>query len=144
MLAKFIVQKSARLNQNRPARKGAIAVEFAMTAPLLFLILFGCLELGHANMVFNVAEAAAYEGARKGIVPGANQNDVTSAAQRLLNVSKVRNASIRVTPSNLSTNTDTIRVAIEIPYRQNSIVFPTFTRNLVIERECVLTRETAD
>lgn len=129
--------KRRSLNQ----RQGAVAVEFAMTAPLLFLILFGCLELGHANMVFNVAEAAAYEGAREGIVPGATAADVTAATQRLLNISRIRASQITVTPNNLGSNTESIRVTVEIPYNENAFVVPSFTKDLIIQRECTLTRE---
>lgn len=122
-------------------RKGAVAVEFALTAPLLFLILFGCLELSHANMVFNVAEAAAFEGAREGIVPGATAADAQQAAQRILDISRIRNADITVTPANLAADTETIQVTVRVVYAQNSILPPNFTRNLVMERDCILVRE---
>lgn len=118
-----------------------MAVEMALTAPLLFLLLFGALELSHANMVFNVAEAAAYEGAREGIVPGATAADCRAAAQRVLDVSKVRGAQIRITPDDMSVNSDSVRVLITVPYAQNTVVTPTFTKQLTIQRQCVLTRE---
>ncbi|MEZ6075910.1 MAG: pilus assembly protein [Pirellulaceae bacterium] len=59
------------LSGSLPLRSGVTTVEFAMTAPLLFMLLYAALELGHANMTFNAVEAACYEGARVGIVPGA-------------------------------------------------------------------------
>ncbi len=46
----------------RTTRSGVTTVEFAVVAPVAFLLLFGALELGHANMVFHSVEAAAYEG----------------------------------------------------------------------------------
>ncbi len=60
-----------------------------MTAPLLFIILFGALKLGYANMVWNVAEAAAFEGAREGIVPGATASEVEVAFNNLLGISNI-------------------------------------------------------
>lgn len=131
----------ARIRKRQEQRSGAVAVEFALTLPLLFLMLFGAVELSHANMVFHAAEAAAYEGAREGILPGATSTDCRRAARRILNISKVRLAGIVVTPSNLSTETTTVRVEVRIPYRRNTIITPLFTDSLVIRRSCELTRE---
>ena len=125
----------------RKARRGAVVVEFALTAPLLFMILFASLELSHANMVFNVAEAAAYEGAREGIVPGATAAECQASAQRLLDIAKIRGTTIQVTPADLSTDTDTIQVTISVPYTANSIITPNFTSGLTIQRTCILSRE---
>lgn len=124
-----------------PNRRGAVAVEFALTAPLLFMFLFAALELGHANMVFNVAEAAAYEGARQGIVPGATVADCEAAVDRLLGIAKIQGGTVTVTPSSLTTESDTIQVTIQVPYSQNTIITPTFTQGLNIQRTCVLSRE---
>lgn len=130
-----------RAKKNR--RSGAVVVEIALTLPLLFFILLGALELSHANMVVNVAEAAAFEGAREGIVPGATTQYVTEAAKRLLNISKIRGATIAVTPSSLSTRSENIYVRIDVPYDQNTLIPPFFTRGMIICRYCKLTRESA-
>jgi Flp pilus assembly protein TadG len=122
-------------------RRGAVVVEFAFTAPLAFLLLFGALELGHANMVFHVAEAAAFEGAREGIVPGASAADVESAVERILEISHVRGATVQVTPSNLSVLTTHIQVDVDVPYSQNTLIPPFFTQGLIVQRGCKLTRE---
>jgi len=122
-------------------RRGATAVEFAMTAPLVFLLLFGALELSHANMVFNTTEAAAYEGARQGIVPGASAADCVTAAERILSISRIRGATVTVTPADLRTDTNTLTVSITVPYAANTIVVPTFTRTLQISGACELNRE---
>jgi Flp pilus assembly protein TadG len=45
-------------------RRGAVAVEFAIVAPVLVAILFGMIELGRAFEMQNVLEVAAREGAR--------------------------------------------------------------------------------
>ena len=122
-------------------RRGAVVVEFAFTAPLVFLLLFGALELGHANMVFHVTEAAAYEGAREGIVPGASRDEVEAAVDRILQISNVRGATIEVIPADLNVLSNSIQVNIGVPYQQNTLIPPFFTQGLVIERGCKLTRE---
>ena len=122
-------------------RSGAAAVEFAMTAPLLFLLLLGALELGHANMIFNAAEAAAYEGAREGIVPGATSAESVAAANSLLQVSGVEGATVTTVPANFDTDSDQIEVRVVVPYNENALMAPFFTRGLRIDRQCTLQRE---
>lgn len=130
-----------RKQQRNQHRRGAAAVEFAMTAPLLFLLLYAALELGHANMCFNATEAACYEGARIGIVPGATAAECEAVANNILRISKIRGATVQVTPADLSVDTPSIRVQITVPYAGTSIVVPTFTRFLTIQRACELVRE---
>jgi Flp pilus assembly protein TadG len=112
-----------------------------MVAPIAFLLLFGSLELGHANMVFHSAEAAAYEGARKGIVPGATAAECIAEANEMLQLCRVRGGNVTVIPATLTPNDASVTVRIEVPYRSNSLIVPFFTRSLVINRECRLSRE---
>lgn len=125
------------------ARGGAVAVEFAITCPILFLLVLGALELGHANMLLNTTEAACYEGARTGIVPGATVAECESAARQKLTTAKIKSFQITVTPNSLNALSPSITVRIAVPYSSNAITFPFFTRRLVIQRECTLTREKA-
>lgn len=46
------------------SRRGAVAVEFAVVAPILVALLFGLIELGRAFEMQNLLEVAAREGAR--------------------------------------------------------------------------------
>ncbi|MEO8268328.1 MAG: TadE/TadG family type IV pilus assembly protein [Aureliella sp.] len=126
---------------SRPLRRGITTVEFAMTAPLLFLLLYAALELSHANMTFNTVEAACYEGARVGIVPGAKASECQAAAERILTISKIQGANVTVTPTDLNTSTQSVQVRISVPYAQTAIIPPTFTRLLTINRQCELVRE---
>ena len=45
-------------------RKGAVAVEFAIVAPILVALVFGMIELGRAFEMQNLLDVAAREGAR--------------------------------------------------------------------------------
>ena len=45
-------------------RRGAVAVEFAIVAPILLALVFGLIELGRAFEMQNLLEVAAREGAR--------------------------------------------------------------------------------
>jgi Flp pilus assembly protein TadG len=48
-------------------QKGAVAVEFAMLAPLLLLIIGGIIDFGHAYYIKQVVTNASREGARYGV-----------------------------------------------------------------------------
>ena len=62
-----------RIHSNR---RGAAAVEFAMTAGLAFFFFFAALEFCRVSMMRHTVQNALYEGARIGIVPGATASDV--------------------------------------------------------------------
>ncbi|MFO0941662.1 MAG: TadE/TadG family type IV pilus assembly protein [Pirellulales bacterium] len=124
-------------------RQGATAIEFALTAPILFALVFGAVELGHANMVLNTAEAACYEGARVGILPGATVAECEQATRNKLTALKIKNATIQVSPANLSNFSPTVTIKVVVPYANNALTFPFFTKNVVVQRECTLTREKA-
>lgn len=50
--------------------RGASLVEFALIAPILFLLLFGMIEFGRVVATFNSVNTAAREGARYGTALG--------------------------------------------------------------------------
>ena len=74
---------------SRQARCGVVTVEFAICAPILFIIFFASLEFGRVNMIRQSVENAVYEGSRRGIVPGATAADCRTAAQNVLNTVSV-------------------------------------------------------
>ena len=123
-------------------RRGASAVEFALTLPALLMILFASYEFSRANMMLHTAEAAAYEGARVGIIPGATANEVRQAAQDVLGTAGIRNSQIVVVPANLDTDTETVSVTISFEYGDNSTMFQLFMdENAEVEKTCEMARE---
>lgn len=65
-------------------RRGAVMVEFAMVAPVLFMIVFAVFELGRALMVAQLLTAGARVGCRVGIIEGKSSSDVKSATNTYL------------------------------------------------------------
>ena len=57
--------------RRRKDREGATAVEFAIVANVMFVMVMTCMEFARLNMVRNLAQDAAYFAARKIIVFGA-------------------------------------------------------------------------
>jgi Flp pilus assembly protein TadG len=127
--------------RSRCPRRGAVLVEFALTSSLLFLILFTAIEFMRVNTIVNSAENAAYEGARAGIVPGASASDAISAAQAIINVIGVRNATVLVEPGTIAANTPEITVTVQVPLNSNSFIAPRFFLDKTLTKACTLSRE---
>lgn len=131
--------RTAKRNSQR--RRGVTAVEFALTVPLLFLLIFGAYELSRANMMKHTTEAACYEGARLGIITGAQAADCEAACRDMLATAGIGEAEIQIEPADLSTRSDLINVTITVDYAKNSTFAPFFMRNSKLQRTCELTRE---
>ena len=125
----------------KQSRRGVSAVEFAMTLPILLALVFGAYEISRANMMMHTIEAACYEGARLGIVPGATPEECIAATQLVLGTAGIRNAQITVTPENLRNESDNISVSVTASFRDNTVLAPFFMGDGQFERSCVLTRE---
>ena len=63
--------------------KGAALVEYALIAPLLFLLLFGIIEFSILVFSYNTIANAAREGARYGIIHPGDAGGIESAARGL-------------------------------------------------------------
>src|SRR5712671_2452554 len=108
-------------------RRGAVAVEFAITAPIFFLFLLASFEFGWLNVIRHTADNAAYEAARTVVVPGATAAEATAKANSILNVVGARKAKIQITPANITASTTEVTVAIDIPMSSNGLITPRFT-----------------
>ena len=64
----------------RASRFGAVTVEFALTAPLFFLLLFGAAEFLRIATIRHDLQMFAYEAATLAATPVAQQNSATAAA----------------------------------------------------------------
>jgi Flp pilus assembly protein TadG len=122
-------------------RRGAVVVEFALTAGLLFMILFAAIEFMRVNTIVNSTENAAYEGARAGIVPGAKAKDVKDAAGGMLAAIGVRGAQIDVEPNAIQADTPEVTVTISVPLDNNSFIAPRYFLGKTLTKTCTLTRE---
>jgi Flp pilus assembly protein TadG len=73
------VEKVCRLCRRN--RRGASAVEFALVAPVLFLLVFGIIEFGRMIMVQQVVINASREGARAAIIEGVTAPEDPAAVE---------------------------------------------------------------
>ena len=73
-------------------------VEFAVIAPVFFLLVFGMIEFGRMVMVQQVITNASREGARRAVLDGATTPGVEAAVNNYLSSSNINNATIDVDP----------------------------------------------
>jgi Flp pilus assembly protein TadG len=123
------------------ARRGAFTVEFALTVPIVFLLVLSFIEFSHILMLDSSAENAVYEGARAAIVPGGTSSDARNATQGILDAVRANNYVITITPATVTDATSEITVAVEIPVNGNLWIPNAFSQNLVLRHTCTLRRE---
>lgn len=129
-------------NAKTQSRIGAVTVEVAICLPILFLLLFGCLEIAGANMLKHATESAAYEGARIGILPGATQAGVETAVDSVLDSIGAKGSSVEILPSVITQETEEIEVIVSVPYEPNAFIAPFVIRNNpTFKSSCKLRRE---
>jgi|SRR3954451_5284085 len=139
---KSVIMSVQHLDKKRlQGRVGAVAVEFAITAPIFFLFLLAAFEFGWLNVIRHTADNAAYEAARSVIVPGASAAEATAKATSILNVVGARGANIKITPSIITSSTTQVTVAVDIPMKSNGLITPRFTGKTTLHSESTLKTE---
>ncbi|QEG21834.1 TadE/TadG family type IV pilus assembly protein [Mariniblastus fucicola] len=106
--------------RNRSERTGALTVEFALVLPLLLLCLFAFYEISRASMIKHATEASAYEGARKGIVPGATEQEIRDQVEFVLSSVGVENFTINVEQNHPSGSTLKVKVTVNVPFTETT------------------------
>jgi Flp pilus assembly protein TadG len=128
----------------QPSRRGAAAVEFALTAPILFILVFSMIEFARFNMIRHGLDTAAYEGARRGIVPGATAKDVEATAKKILTAVSTVQGNVTVTPGTLTPTTTQVTVTVDVQLKKNGWLVPKLFKQTSLSRSCTLARERTD
>jgi Flp pilus assembly protein TadG len=123
-------------------RRGAVTVEFALAFPILLLFTFAGIEFSRVNMIRNTAINAAYEGARKGTVPGATSAECELAANQLLNFVDINGGTAVASPSTIQPDTESVTVTVTVPITSaNSFITPQYFFGKTIVTSVTLPRE---
>jgi Flp pilus assembly protein TadG len=133
-----------KLTRRQSERRGAAAVEFAITAPIFFIFLLASFEFGWMNVLRHSADNAAYEGARAAMVPGATATEAKNKANTILNVVNAKGATVKITPATLSASTKEVTVEVDIPMSKNGLIVPRFTKKTTLHSESTLRTERAE
>jgi Flp pilus assembly protein TadG len=81
---------------SRMARRGATVVEFAVVAPVFFVMVLGLIEIGRACMVTDLLTEAARRACRAGVIEGTSSSAIQSAASNYLTSVGVSSESVNV------------------------------------------------
>ncbi len=122
-------------------RRGVTVVEFAVVAPVFFLLLFAGIEFATLGTIRSTAHNAAYEGARKLVIPGAVASDGITEATRIMGIVGVHDLTVTTTPAVIDETTQDVTVNISIPYDNNAVFVPWFTGGLTINASINLKTE---
>ena len=97
-------------------------VEFAIIAPLFFLLVFGMIEYGRMVMVQQIITNASREGARRAVLDGASAGDVETAVEDFLEQSSITGAEVTLDPADPSTAAfgDPVTVTVSIDFSEVS------------------------
>ncbi len=140
------LEKPCRLYRRK--RVGTAAVEFAIVAPVFFLMVFGMIEYGRMVMVQQIITNASREGARKAVLDGSTTADVQNTVVNYMAGGGITIANSNVTvspnPPSSAASGDPVSVSVSIPFSQVSwLPSPMFlgTRSMlsttVMRREAV-------
>jgi len=131
-----------RRRQQR-GRWGVAAVEFAIVAPLFFMMVFGCIEFGRALMVQQILTNASRVGARQAITLNATEADVIATAGNYAASTSVSGVTVTVTPSPAAAAAgDMVSVTVAVPFSQVSwIPAPWFMGGTSLDATSVMRKE---
>jgi Flp pilus assembly protein TadG len=116
-------------------RRGAAAVEFAIVAPVFFILIFGMIEFGRMVMVQQILTNASREGARKAVLDGSTATDVNTTVRNNLGDASItiNDSEIIVDPPNPSTAQygSPVTVTVTVPFSRVSWLPAPFMLNFL-------------
>lgn len=128
-------------------RRGAAAVEFAVTAPVFLLLVFGIIELGRVMMVKNALTNAAREGCRTAVLATTmDTNRVQASVSRYVDgVLSFARVTVDITPKSgweaIDSGTD-VQVTLSVPYSQVTwLPFGSLVGNAQLQSSAIQQRE---
>jgi Flp pilus assembly protein TadG len=125
-------------------RRGLVTVEYAIVLSLVFVVIWGIIEIGRMVLVADCIIQAAQEGARAGIVPGTSSAQVISEVNTILAGSYITGATAKTTPTDITTleTGEALTVTVSVPFSSVTwLPAPQFLKNKVLKTSCVMLKE---
>jgi len=138
MKLQLATSDGTRSKASRGNRRAVSAVEMAIVAPLLFLLIFGMVEFARMVMLKQALVNAAREGSRTAILANVlSSSDAETAVRESL---KVR---VTITPSTLAgmASGTSVTTRVEVTFSDVSWIPPSFGGSIVIVGESTMKRE---
>ncbi len=137
-------EPNLKLLNRRKRRRGAAVVEFAVVAPVFFILVFGMIEYGRAVMVEQILTNAAREGARVAILTSATTANVTSEVTTYLSNASITGATVTISPNPPATAAagTTVSVTVSIPFTSVSwLPSPFYLGSTTLSAKCSMRTE---
>lgn len=125
-------------------RTGTTMVEFAVVAPVFFIMVLGVFEFCRALNVQSMLAGAAQQGARAGTLGTAQSSDVTTTVNSYLTTAGISGASTVVSPNPPSSALpgQSVTVTVSIPYTSVSwLPSPTYLGHVTLTSTAIAPRE---
>ncbi len=129
---------------SKRARRGAVVIEFAVVAPLLFMLFFATIEFGRVLMALHGLDIAAREGCRTAISRDATEQDVSDVVAQRLGAFGISGYALTIDPSppRNALQWEPITVRVEVAYGQVSwLPTPRFLQGITLHGACILPQE---
>ncbi len=120
-------------NRRGTNRRGTTSVEFAIVAPIIFLLVFGMMEWSRVEMIRQVSSTAAFSAARLGTIPGTTTAEMEQRVEDILDIYSIEASTVTATISGGESDVD-----IQILMSQNSWFLKRFFGDAAIERSFML------
>jgi Flp pilus assembly protein TadG len=137
-ITKGFPEHSAKLGRapgSRPCkRRGAVTVELAVVAPIVFVVILGIFEIGRGLMVIHLLNNAAQAGCRAGIIEGQSTANIKTMVTNTLTSTGIKGDTVTVQVNDGSTDAssalagDEITVKVSVPV--SSVTWLPFTQFL--------------
>lgn len=131
--------RRAKLAKQRFLRVGAAAVEFAIIANVMFILIMTCIEFARLNMVRNLAQDAAYFGARQAVVPGATAAEAQAAADDIM--SSMLSGGYTIDVGTVDEDSTEVEVTVGIQLHEVALFVPLFLPNSTITTQAKMRTE---
>ena len=120
-------------------------MEFAIVAPLFFLLIFGMIEFGRMVMVQQIITNGSREGARIAVLDGTSTAEIATAVEAYLQNASIAGADVTISPDppNSAGYGEPVSVTVSIPFNQVSwLPSPMFLGGNTMTATTVMRRET--
>ena len=127
-----------------PLRIGAAVVEFAVVAPLLFMLTLGMMEVSRMVMVKQLLINASREGARLAVLPGTTSDEVLALVSHELTTYSVNGVNVQIQPSSLASAAAGTPVTVSLDVAAASVSWipkPLFSFNQTLAASTTMRKE---